>query len=263
MKKILLATAAAGFMALGIGVPAASAGVTPSPVPTQIPVDPSPCQFDSHGPSVNPQFGRDCSTPQPVPTVRSCDRIRFIEPQDGQFGRPAPEATAELSAKYFRHGEPTPQPTINPLVRCRPEQFNVAQVWVGPRLLTVIANYAQAFGPVNGVGSDTQISNTLDRLNLNTGRVNLRHTGIASPIVNTGNCTASLLQFGTWRFNGGTGLNLRAIGNGTYRLALLAHFPNIRGVCSLSFLSGNPLLQNRVSPDFLSVAVHGNGVASR
>ncbi len=35
VKKILLATAAAGFMALSIGVPAASATVTPSPTPTQ------------------------------------------------------------------------------------------------------------------------------------------------------------------------------------------------------------------------------------
>lgn len=263
MKKILLATAAASFMALGIGVPAASAGVTPSPVPTQFGGDPSPCQFDSHGPSVNPQFGRDCSTPRPVPTVRSCDRIRFIEPRDGQFGRPAPEATAELSAKYFRHGEPTPRPTINPLVRCRPEHFNVAQVWTGPGLSTVLLNYAAATGPVNGVGSDTQLSNVLDRFNLNTGRVNVRHTGIGFPNVNPTNCTASLLQLGNWRYNGGTGLNFRAIGNGTYRLALLAHFPNIRGTCALNLLSGNPLLQHRVSPDFLGVTIHGDGVASR
>lgn len=255
MKKILLATAAAMTMGLSIATAsAASAGVTPSPAPSQqFGGTNHTCEATPFG-TASPQFGRGDCTPRPVPVQRNCAQVRVL---------PRPEASVELTAKYTRHGEPTPRPTVDPRLRCRPEHFDIAQAWTGPRLGVVIANYAQAIGPVNGVGTDTQLSNTLDRLNLGSGRVYLRHNGIGNPIVNTGNCTASLLQFGTWRFNGGTGLNLRAVGNGTYRLALLAHFPVRGNVCSLSLISGNPLLSTRVSPDFLSVGVHGDGVASR
>lgn len=254
MKKILLATAAAAFLGLGIGVPAASAGVTPSPSPTQLGGTDHTCEATPIHGQINPNFGRDCN-PRPVPVPRNCIQVRV---------QPYATPSAELSAKITYVGnKPTPQPTINPRVNCRPEHFNIAQAWAGPHLGTVIANYAAATGPVNGTGSDTQLSNTRDRLNLGSGRVVLNHNGIGSPIVNTSNCTASLLQFGTWNFNGGTSLNAHAVGNGTYRLALLAHFPNVRGTCALNLLSGNPLLQRHVSPDFLSVAVHGDGLASR
>lgn len=254
MKKILLATAAAGFIALStVGAQAASATVTPSPSPSQFGGTNHTCEATPFG-TASPQFGRGDCTPRPVPVQRNCAQVRVL---------PRPEASVELTAKYTRHGEPTPRPTVDPRLRCRPEHFDIAQAWTGPRLGVVIANYAQAIGPVNGVGTDTQLSNTLDRLNLGSGRVYLRHNGIGNPIVNTNNCTASLLQFGTWRFNGGTGLNLRAVGNGTYRLALLAHFPVRGNVCSLSLISGNPLLSTRISPDFLSVGVHGDGLARR
>lgn len=262
MKKILLATAAAMTMGLSIATAsAASAGVTPSPSGgTNHTCEAVP--IDGSSPTVNPQFGRNCD-PRPVPVQQNCARQIRIVPRDV----PSSEPTYALSAKITHlgnHPAPQPTPTVNPQARCRPEHFDIAQAWTGPRLGVVIANYAQAIGPVNGVGTDTQLSNTLDRLNLGSGRVFLQHNGIGNPIVNLNNCTASLLQLGAWRFNGGTGLNLRAVGNGTYRLALLAHFPNNRsGVCSLSSISGNPLLSTRVSPDFLSVGVHGDGLARR
>ena len=211
-------------------------------------------------PTANPQFGRGDCTPRPVPVQRNCAR------RSGSSAGRASSKRRTSSRRSHEHGDHPHRgpPTVDPRLRCRPEHFDIAQAWTGPRLGVVIANYAQAIGPVNGVGTDTQLSNTLDRLNLGSGRVFLQHTGIGNPIVNTGNCTASLLQFGLWRFNGGTGLNLHAVGNGTYRLALLAHFPNNRsGVCSLSSISGNPLLSHRVSPDFLSVGVHGDGLARR
>jgi hypothetical protein len=243
-------------MTMGLSIAtasAASAGVTPSPSGGTN----HTCEATPFG-TASPQFGRGDCTPRPVPVQRNCAQVRVL---------PRPEASIELTAKITHlgnHPAPQPTPTVDPRLRCRPEHFDIAQAWTGPRLGVVIANYAQAIGPVNGVGTDTQLSNTLDRLNLGSGRVFLQHTGIGNPIVNTGNCTASLLQFGLWRFNGGTGLNLHAVGNGNYRLALLAHFPNNRsGVCSLSSISGNPLLSTRVSPDFLSVGVHGDGLARR
>lgn len=271
MKKILLATAAAMTMGLSIATAsAASAGVTPSPVPTQFGGTNHTCEavpFDGSSPTVSPQFGRNCD-PRPVPVQQNCARQIRIVPRDV----PSPEPTYALSAKITHHDDPSPAPSqqfgLNPRprpvqLRCRPEHFDIAQAWTGPRLGVVIANYAQAIGPVNGVGTDTQLSNTLDRLNLGSGRVFLQHNGIGNPIVNLNNCTASLLQFGLWRFNGGTGLNLHAVGNGTYRLALLAHFPVRGNVCSLSLISGNPLLSHRIGPDFLSVGVHGDGLARR
>lgn len=271
MKKTLLAIAAGTTIALSTGamVSSAEAGVVPdpSPVPTQF--GGNPCQIDGHGPSVNPQFGvdgRGC----PRPTPRSCDRIRFVQPTDGGSGypgRPAPEASVALTAKITHTGNvPTPRPTIDPRVRCLPEHFNVAEVLAGPNLSTVVADYAAATGPVSGVGTDNLATqtNTFDRFDLPLGHVNVRHTGIANPIRNINNCTVSELQFGVWSYNGGTLAYRNAIGNGTFRLALLAHFPVLRnGVCSLQLLSGNPLLQHRISPDFLSVAVHGDGVAAR
>lgn len=269
MKKILLATAAAMTMGLSIATAsAASAGVTPSPAPSQqFGGTNHTCEATPFG-TASPQFGRGDCTPRPVPVQRDCARQIRIVPRDV----PSPEPTYALSAKITHHDDPSPAPSqqfgLNPRprpvqLRCAPEHFNVAQAWAGPGLSTVIANYAAATGPVNGTGSDTQLSNTRDRLNLGSGRVVLNHNGIGSPIVNTSNCTAGLLQFGTWNFNGGTGLNAHAVGNGTYRLALLAHFPNVRGICALNLLSGNPLLQHRVSPDFLTVAVHGDGLARR
>jgi hypothetical protein len=209
-------------------------------------------------PTPNPTVTSNFGVPNPQ-NVRSCDRqVREV--------RPVVSPTDRLrTLSPTEHPTPTPIRTIEPRVICRPEHFNLAEVLAGPNLSTVITDYVAATGPVSGVGSDDLgvSTNTFDRFILPGGNVNVRHTGITFPTVNTTTCTAVAVQVGTWRFNGGSGINRFAIGNGTFRLALLAHFPNIRGICALSLLSGNPLLQNRVSPDFLTVAVRGDGVAAR
>jgi hypothetical protein len=241
-RRIGVAAAALlGIAALGLTAGPAFAGGTPGP-----------------SPSVSPNFG------VPPPVVRSCERdIRGVSPHATSTD------TIGLTARITHAGNPTPEPTQfgNPRdrVRCRPEHFNIALVLAGNNLQNVITNYAAATGPVSGTGTDDSVSDTLDRLNLPSpaDRVNLRHTGIPFPLVNLTNCTVAVLQNGNWTFNGGRGINRFAIGNGTFHLALLAHFPSIRGTCVLSFLRGNPLLQNRVSPDFLWVAVHGDGLAAR
>lgn len=259
MKKIIFASAAALTMGLSIATASAASATQPTPEPVS-----------------TAQFGHD---PRPIPVPRDCRQVRFVDPRGGPVGNPHPypsETVTEAALAAF-HGVPSPEPSqqfglpghnprphINPLSRCLPEHFDVIQAWVGPRLQTTLVNYANATGPVNGIGSDTQLANTLDRFNLNSGRVFVRHTGIGSPIVNSNNCTVGLLQFFNWQFNGGTGLNAHAVGNGNGRLALLAHFPLLRnGVCSLNLISGNPLLQHRISPDRLTVAVHGDGLARR
>jgi hypothetical protein len=238
MIRQFRALAVAGLTAgslLTVGASAAFAG-TPTPEPT-----------------ITSNFG----VPNPQ-HVRSCDRqVREVRPHAAPTG-------IGLTAK-ITNPTPTPVRTIEPRVRCRPEHFNLAEVLAGPNLGTVITDYVAATGPVSGVGSDdlAASTNTFDRFILPGGNVNVQHTGITFPAVNLGTCTAVAVQVGLWRFNGGSGINRFAVGNGIFRLALLAHFPSIRGTCVLQFLRGNPLLQHRVSPDFLTVAVHGDGVAAR
>ena len=157
---------------------------------------------------------------------------------------------------------------VNPQTRCRPENFNISLTIAGN---SVITNYARFRGPVAGTGSDdlNVSTNTFDRFSLpGPGqRVNLQHTGVPFPSVNLNTCTAAVVQLGLWRFAGGPVFSVfrHAIGNGTFRLVGLWHFPSIRGVCTLRFIGGNvnPLLQNRYNPDFTVIGVRGQGVAAR
>jgi hypothetical protein len=202
---------------------------------------------------------------RPVPTPQSCDQsgrpITFAPTVS-----PTDEVSTTDEASPLGRVHPSDQPTVNPQVRCRPESFNIALVLAGN---SVITNYARFTGPVAGTGSDdlNVSTNTSDRFSLpGPGqRVNLLHTGIPFPSVNLRTCTAAVIQLGLWRFNGGPAFSVfrNAIGNGTFRLAGLWHFPNIRGVCSLALIRGNPLLQNRINPDFTVIGVRGTGVAAR
>lgn len=234
-RRLAVAGLAAGAM-LGLAVPAASAGVTPTPTPTHT---------------------------RPVPQPRSCDNVRPIT--FAPTSAPTDEQTDGVLQPAVKHDR-TPPPVVNPQVRCRPQTFDIALVLAGN---SVITNYAKFTGPVFGTGSDdlNVSTNTFDRFSLpGPGqRVNLQHTGVPFPSVNLRTCTAAVVQLGIWRFAGGPVFSIfrNAIGNGTFRLAGLWHFPNIRGVCSLRFLRGNPLLQNRVNPDFTVIGVHGTGVAAR
>ena len=244
-KRISVLTAAlGGVLALGLTAGPAMA-TTPTPVPTP-----------TH--TIRP--------PVPVPTPQNCNQrpITFA-PTAGPTDEVSPTDDGTLQTlKPVDHR--TPPPVVNPQVRCRPESFNIALVLAGN---SVITNYAKFTGPVFGTGSDdlNVSTNTSDRFSLpGPGqRVNLLHTGIPFPSVNLRTCTAAVVQLGLWRFNGGPVFSIfrNAIGNGTFRLVGLWHFPNIRGICSLALIRGNPLLQNRVNPDFTVIGVRGTGVAAR
>lgn len=221
---------AASMVTLGAG--AASAGVTPTPTPT---------------------FTR---TPPPVVNPNCSQRpITFISPGD--------QASATDEASPLGRVHPSGNPTVNPQ-RCSPEQF-VAQVTALGNL--VVQNRVIANGPVAGTGSlDLPAqTNTFDRALLPAlGRsVNIDHTGIAFPRINLPLCAVSVNQLGLWRFNGGRGVFRRAIGNGTFLLTGQWVFPTIRGVCSLRFIRGNPLLQNRITPRYTNIQVWATGLARR
>ena len=162
---------------------------------------------------------------------------------------------------------PTDTPTVNPTGTCPPrhrlqrETFIVQLAQVGS---TVLLNRVAATGPVSGIGSDVQLSDTFDRFQLPSvfRQVNVPHTGIAVPAVDLRLCTASVTQVGLWRFAGGTGLFRFARGSGLYQLVGQWWFPRLRnGLCSLLFLRGNPLLQNRIQPTYQTVSVVGTGSA--
>lgn len=240
----LAAIGLAAASMLAVGATAASAGVTPSPSPTHTRPVPTP-------------------TPtQPVVNPLACNQrpITFA-PTNG----PTDEQTDGVLQPVARHDH-TPPPVVNPQTRCRPENFNISLTVAGN---SVITNYARFRGPVAGTGSDDLgvSTNTFDRFSLpGPGqRVNLLHTGAAFPSIDLNNCTAAVVQLGVWRFAGGPVFSVfrHAIGNGTFRLVGLWHFPSIRGQCSLRFIIGNPLLQNRVNPDFTVIGVRGQGVAAR
>ena len=228
------ALAVAGVMAASVvtlGAGTAFAGVTPTPTPT---------------------FTR---TPPPVPAPQSCAPTRPIT-----FAPIASPADGLQPAA--RHDHPTPPPVVNP--QCSPEQF-VAQITALGNL--VVQNRVIASGPVFGTGSlDLPAqTNTFDRALLPVlGRsVNLLHTGIGTPSINLPLCVATVNQLGVWRFAGGRGVFRRAIGNGTFLLTGQWVFPTVRGVCTLRFLRGNPLLQNRVLPRYTNIQVWATGLARR
>ena len=157
------------------------------------------------------------------------------------------------------HVQPADCPVAQP--RLQRETFIVQLAQAGS---TVLLNRVAATGPVSGTGSDAQLSNTLDRFRLPSllRSVNVPHTGIAAPSVDLRLCTASVTQTGLWRFAGGTGLFRLARGNGIYQLVGQWWFPRLRnGVCSLTLLRGNPLLQNRIQPTYQTVSVVGTGTA--
>jgi hypothetical protein len=206
-----------------VGTPAAFAD-TPTPTPTH---------------TIRP----------PVATPQTCDRA----------GRPITFApTVSPDDKV------SPAPVVNPQRRCSPERFVVQITALGS---TVVQNRVIASGPVFGTGSDdlSLQAPTRDVFDLPGffRTVNADHTGIAFPSVDLRLCVATVSQLGLWRFNGGTGLFRHAAGAGTFLLTGQWVFPAFRGVCSLAFIRGNPLLQNRITPRYTSIQVWATGLARR
>ena len=209
----------------------------------------APAAFAGDVPSQTPTFTR----PVPAPQTCATRPVTFA---------PTVSPTDEVSTAAYR-GHPTPQPTINPQ-RCSPEQFVAQLTAVGN---VVVQNRVIASGPVFGTGSLDLAAqtNTFDRARLPGlfRAVNIRHDGLAFPAVNLALCVASVNQVGLWRFNGGPVFSLfrHAIGNGPYLLTGQWVFPVIGGVCSLRFIRGNPLLQNRIQPRYTSIQVWATGLA--
>jgi hypothetical protein len=251
--RLVAATLLASASLLTLGSTAAFASSTPNPDP-----HPTPCVTHTEDNSDFGSYGNDCRTPNPCPT-------HIVTPAGLPTGYPTDDPT------YGPNGLPTGGPTITPNFgvpptncptpapvrvrdRERPEVFNVLLGSGG-------TNWADAIGPVAGIGTDTQVSNTDDTLNLGAGRVRTLHTGIPFPAIDLASCIVTVTQHGLWTFNGGTGPDLNAIGNGNFNLAGVWVFPRLRGVCELSLIRGNPLLQNRVAPVAWAVYVHGEGMA--
>jgi hypothetical protein len=259
--RLVAATLLASASLLTLGSTAAFASSTPNPDP-----HPTPCVTHTEDNSDFGSYGNDCRTPNPCPT-------HIVTPAGLPTGYPTDHPTGYPTddPSYGPNGLPTGGPTITPNFgvpptncptpapvrvrdRERPEVFNVLLGSGG-------TNWADAIGPVAGFGTDTQVSNTDDILNLGAGRVRTLHTGIPFPAIDLASCIATVTQHGLWTFNGGTGPDLNAIGNGNFDLAGVWVFPRLRGVCELSLIRGNPLLQNRVAPVAWAVYVHGEGMA--
>lgn len=241
LKFRMLAVAgvmAASMVTLGAGT--ALAGDTPTPEPTV--------------------------TVNPVPAPRTCDvRVRTFTPP-GAPDQSLPGDQPSVDQGLPSHVRPTVTPTVNPQRRCSPEQFLVQLTALGN---TVVQNRVIASGPVAGTGSDDLAvsTNIFDRFRLPglLRRVNVDHTGISFPSINLPLCVASVNQLGVWRFNGGPAGSVfrNAIGNGRFLLTGQWVFPTIRGVCSLSLIRGNPLLQNRIQPRYTNIQVWATGFARR
>jgi hypothetical protein len=246
IRTNVLAVAAASCMMVGLGSTAAFAG-TPTPEPSVTETFTPP-----------PRPAPTCAPTRPItfaPTVSPTDEV---SPTDGLSSQPDLRTVSPT-------GKPTDhqRPVVNPL-RCSPEQF-VAQITALGS--TVVQNRVIASGPVFGTGSDdlSLQTNTRDVFDLPGffRSVNVDHTGLAFPSIDLRLCVASVNQLGLWRFNRGTGLFRNAVGNGTFLLTGQWVFPTIRGVCSLRFLRGNPILQNRITPRYTNIQVWATGLARR
>lgn len=241
IKTNALAVTLASCTMLGLGATAAFAGVTPTPTVTRTVPPPRPVQQCDQG-------GRPITF---TPTVNP-NPDNQVSPTD------------EVSTAAYR-GHPTPGPTVNPQQRCTPEAF-VAQITALGS--TVVQNRVIANGPVFGTGSlDLPAqTNVFDRALLPVfGRsVNIRHTGILPGDVNVNLplCAVTVNKVGLWRFAGGQGLFRNARGNGNFLLTGQWVFPNFRGICSLRFIRGNPLL-SRITPRYTNIQVWATGLARR
>jgi hypothetical protein len=77
----------------------------------------------------------------------------------------------------------------------------------------------EAFGPVRGFGEIQTPAPDFAVLDLfhPYGTVNVWHTPDATPVIDWRTCTAEVTQYGTWKFQGGTGRDWGAFGFGHFR----------------------------------------------
>lgn len=107
-----------------------------------------------------------------------------------------------------------------------PSQSQIAQHHgLLPQFFTVVLTPAApdgvvtAHGPIQGRGTDKQVSGTLDVLTFKHGSVNVHHTDVsnATPKINPKACTAAVSAGGNWLFQGGTGKYRNAFGFGHFK----------------------------------------------
>lgn len=123
-----------------------------------------------------------------------------------------------------------------------------------------------AFGPVHGFGgTDRQVSETLDVFVFDHGSVNVRHSPSGEPRVDPRSCTATLTQFGAWKFDGGTGEFRHADGFGHFKLfefAVLNRLHDGKGHGGDRKGDGRGRCDVKGEPKFFKVTVEGRGLAT-
>ena len=118
------------------------------------------------------------------------------------------------------------------------------------------AGTVNMFGPVSGrngtLGSNN--SGTVALFQFGRGTVFVAHPATPNPTINWQACTASVTQFGTWRFIGGTGQYRGATGYGRFTLREFAVFQVKHHKCQAANPNANPVL--------FRLTVVGQGVAA-
>jgi hypothetical protein len=112
-----------------------------------------------------------------------------------------------------------------------------------------------ASGPVHGFGTITTPADDFAVLDLNHphGTVDVWHSPSPQPVIDWASCTATVDQFGSWRFTGGTGHDWGAFGFGHFHETQFEVLQrNHHGQCE-------PFKQ----PRYFQVSVQANGLATR
>jgi len=122
-----------------------------------------------------------------------------------------------------------------------PSQSQVAQHHgLRPQFFTIVFTPAApdgvvtAYGPVQGRGTDKEVSGTLDVFIFKHGSVNVHHTDVSNvtPKINLKACTATVSARGNWLFLGGTGKYRHAFGFGQFKFFEVAKLArNKDGTC--------------------------------
>lgn len=131
----------------------------------------------------------------------------------------------------------------------------------GPESFTVFestfdqAGTVNAYGPVAGHNGTLGMNNagTVAYFQFSHGTVFVAHTPTPNPVINWRTCTATVTQYGSWRFIFGTGRYRGAFGSGHFTLREIAVFKVKYHRCQ----AANPKAQ----PVYFQVSVVGQGVA--
>ena len=113
----------------------------------------------------------------------------------------------------------------------------------------------EAFGPVHGFGTIQTPAPDFAVLDLHHpfGTVNVKHTPDANPVIDWRTCVGTVEQFGTWKFQGGTGHDWGAFGFGHFQETQFIVFKRgHHGQCEVN-----------KEPRYFQVDVQASGLAQR